>query len=313
MPLVLVRDDRGQILALKTPDWSIASTLFRRAAPGESLGGSGGPPVTPDEPVSAPPGQADEPEEAYAGPPRLLPAGVYWHSQGYDPCKRPECAMPRAAVVAGEASSVRAALRRAHRSETLALAAGYPLLAHTDELGAPASTRPGVMVVLGLFETRGEAQAFHRALPARVEPRVISVSDPHRADPYGSQPLRQVIRIDRRGARAYSAAAVERIEELGDTPGARRAIARLRPLCTLRAGQAFVAESQPAIRKTVDGGWIRVRCGARPAYVRITDSLFASAVLSEPSGAATLMQVVGVEHDMADIESWRYTGRGREQ
>lgn len=241
--------------------------------------------------------------------PRILPAGVYWHSQAFGGCDDDECPVPSAAVVAGGSMSVSTALRRARQYHTGSLAIGYPLLAHTDELGNPPSVGVGVLVMLGLFATDAEANAFRLAQQETTRLRILQVSDPYQRHPYGWHP-RQVIRIDQRGAQAYSAAEVERIERrLGYSPEGLRAFSRMQPMCRLDAGTAFVVDDP-----YVGAGamWVPVRCGARPAYTHVTDLLFRAVVLTEPDGTARLVQVVNVECDMADLETWRHTRDGRE-
>ncbi len=258
------------------------------------------------------------PSQALADPPQPLPAGIYFRHHAYASCT--DCQTPGWALVYRVTADSAEVYRALGALEAVALPLGYPLLAHTDELGLAAETSPGIAVVLGLFPDDVSAALWQASLGewaagARVMPllsaddafaRLLSAatSDDHRP--------RRVVRISA-GAPvpAYDAQAVERAIaalDRGRDAGAAEIVAGLPVLCLIPGGSFFVAPTHPP------GGHVYlfapVDCDGAPAVALWEHTLLDGAIVSSDDGHE-LHQIVGAECDSPARACWRYSANGR--
>ncbi len=223
------------------------------------------------------------------------PAGVYYWDYGDAVCE--DCPAPSVAVVAGVFKSPRAAERAVRRWERKRLAPGYPLVAHTEELGVKQPA--GIAVILAQFAEEDDARIWLRGRSKKL--RVIPLGDPRDlSDEDAWEPLR-VVRMDRRKAPAYKQSEVDHIyQTLGAAKQGVEALRKLKPVCDVPAGKIFVTRNPYAADL-----WAPVTCGKTPAYVPITATLF-RAVLRRHQNEIRLHQIVDVECDMPYVDSWLY-------
>ncbi|MEQ9496530.1 MAG: hypothetical protein RIT81_06720 [Deltaproteobacteria bacterium] len=168
-----------------------------------------------------------------------LPAGLYGRAELRPVCE--DCDLPFAAALGGVyATADEAAVARAAFPDTFG--AGYPFLAHTDELGTTTST--GVAVVLGLFRRTEDANAFAK----RHRLRVILLGEPvgaHRVvELTGRDPVTAMRWAD--GTVTATAA------------------------CTLPPASAYVLDDPPA--EAVD--WIDAPCEGPPSVIDVRTTRF---------------------------------------
>ena len=223
------------------------------------------------------------------------PAGVYFWDYGDAVCEG--CPEPAVAVAAGVFATPAAAERAVRRWERRRLAPGYPLVAHTEELGV--SKPSGIAVILGLFAAEKDAREWMSRRWKGL--RLLTLGDPHELGHQDSwEPLR-VVRMDRRKAQAYKQSEVDQIyQTLGAARKGVEALRKLKPICEIPAGKIFVTRNPYAADL-----WAPVTCGKTPAYVPITATLF-RAVIRKQKNEIRLHQIVDVECDMPYIDSWLY-------
>ncbi|MEQ8274822.1 MAG: hypothetical protein RMA76_12565 [Deltaproteobacteria bacterium] len=192
---------------------------------------------TAPEPRAAPEASLREPDRIRAT--GRLPAGLYGRAELRPVCE--DCDLPFAAALGGVyASADEAAVARAAFPDTFG--AGYPFLAHTDELGTTTST--GVAVVLGLFRRTEDANAF--AKQHRL--RVILLGEPVGAH--------RVVELTGRDP-------VTAMRWAGGTVTATAA-------CTLPPASAYVLDDPPA--EPVD--WIDAPCEGPPSVIDVRATRF---------------------------------------
>jgi hypothetical protein len=248
-----------------------------------------------------------------AAAPAPLPAGLYFRSFQYSTCKG--CPTPTTAVLIGSYTTAEQASRTLAAIPAAELPLGYPLAAHTDELGI-ASGQPGVALVAGLFAERASAEAFVRAHPALHDATVVAVLPDDelrklRAARYGEgeQKAPFVVRLAADDVPAYARAGIDpegdQLPRIGEKPR------ELRELCRLSRPALFVSSAWD------DRGfyrvWAPVDCGGQPAYVRWQDTLIESTVERQPDGTYVLTQVVDVVEDSPTLGRWRYDAGGRRE
>ena len=243
----------------------------------------------------------------------LLPAGLYF--RGYSTCDG--CPEPGAAALIGIYESLEEARAAMESVPEGALPLGYPMLAHTDEVGLVNKAR-GVAVIAGLFRSPEAASDWRSAqegalarasLEALLDwDGLVARRDEIFADhPTDDLPERFIVRIDAPGpVEAYSLDAIRTHYEEKDWDSEPSGLA---PMCTVKTGDVFVGDMDPS--KLIHYRWAPITCGGESAVVRWSHTLIGSTVARKPDGTYTLTQVVGAECDAPFFQSWPTTRQGR--
>lgn len=223
----------------------------------------------------------------------VLPAGVHWLPWRYSPCDATpapaRCVVPRAAVIAQVHDTAAATQAALATLDATALAPGYPLIAHTDELGlAVAAERPGVAIVLGLFASVEAARAWQTSNAPTASVTVLAERD---ALSLQRQPERVVVRLrDLAKPRVFGA-------------------------CTIQPGTIAIVP-QSVVSEHVYEHIVFPCDGGGEAALPWRDTLY-GAVLGEDARGLALWQTVGAECEVPRFERWdtdasgRTRGRGR--
>jgi hypothetical protein len=246
-------------------------------------------------------------------PPGLLPAGAC----GYDPYLGDACSdAPRFAVVARRVSDAATAESALAAAPHLA---GYPFAASFDEIAAADARRRGVMVVVGLFAARRDADAWASALHDDVVP-LASVEELNRRryDDVKDWDRHEasIVRVVETTAptAAFAGSDLERVESELDERLARnwtklpgqqlrrvRALASLSPRCTLDAGRVFVTDEATLYRFLRH--YAPVTCpDGRRAWVPWRATRLESAVV-RAGDQLDVHQVILVECDVPTLET----------
>jgi hypothetical protein len=240
-------------------------------------------------------------------------AGMYWIP--YETCD--DCAAPAALAAYVTPDEGRARTIRAQLDGKLAF--GLPYVIHTDQLDNGGSRvvvpRRGIAVVLGSFGTVDAARDAAKKAPAIAGVHAIVLDLKEWTDSFGD--AAHLVTVVDRGAPvpAWSARDIKRmmgVIDNGEYEGSReqamaRALAKLKPLCTVKPGDLFEARAK-------DQRWYElapVRCGREPAYIPWTASLLGHAVIVKQGSGYRLYQVTGAMCDSPNIDEWRYDEHGR--
>ena len=168
------------------------------------------------------------------------------------------------------------------------------MLAHSTELGVKGGAR-GSVVVLGMFSTRSEANAWrsHHGYG-----RVVELGhwppEPEREYYYR---ITQLVRID-----ASEGAAVYEESDINfKTPRS-----RLTPLCTLPHDTVYLLGPTDY---QMFAQWVPARCpngknSGKTGFVYKTDTLLDAAFVPQKDGSIKLMQTTFVECDMDTVDEW---------
>ena len=252
-----------------------------------------------------------------AGEPAPLPAGLYYQPFEYSTCAG--CPVPRAVVLLGLHASAADATRALRATPDDWLQPGYPMAAHSDELGLVEDT-PGIALIAGQFPTEADASVFLAAHSELRGARVVGVlpADAIQARraaryPRGRPDAPYVVRLSAPDVPAFARAEID--AALGDAARGDAPQPRLPPtareLCRLGMDTIFV--SSPAETEHYRE-WAPVRCGEQAAYVRWLDTLIGSTIIARDDGSSELIQITDVSCDVPDLGRWRYdvaTGRGK--
>jgi membrane-bound lytic murein transglycosylase A len=260
-------------------------------------------------------------EEPLAAVPPVvpLPAGLYFRQAGYSTCDG--CATPEVAAVMGIVATAEQARTLIDSIDRDVLPPGYPLAAHSDELGLVREDR-GIVLVAGLFTDREAAELWSHQVGEALPPRTIepllddrqarqrverTYLDSQRES--GDMPTSLVVRVDAPGP--IPAWPVEAIAELNRSgSGARIDTDAVEPLCHVETGDLFVV-NYDEIRSTYYD-WAPVRCGDQPAYVTWRATLLHSTAIPQPDGSHRLNQLIGAECDTPFFREWTFTREGRQ-
>lgn len=247
-----------------------------------------------------------------ADPVAPLPSGTYFRDWR-GTC--PDCARPRFAVIAGVAADIAGTRALVAHVAADDLPLGYPMVAHTSEVGLVDAGR-GVVVVAGLFERRRDALAWvtrHEAWPPSVRVVVLMPDARYQASLIAGDVEARVVEIDHTRAAVPAFAA--------DPPPPRPAdpnrVDPMRvvhddrvPLCVVHAGDRFIRTSAE-LYDLMDFRWVSVPCGDQVGFVRITDTLLHATSRVQHDGTRVLRQVVNVVCDGATMMEWRWGREGR--
>ncbi len=256
---------------------------------------------------------------AEAQPVAPLPAGLYFREAGFSTCDG--CATPGVAAVLGIVATVQQARELIDSVDRGVLRLGYPMAAHSDEIGLVREDR-GIVVVAGLFTDREAAgrwsEQVGEALPARtLEPLLDDPEARLRVEQtyldsqreFGDMPTSLVVRID--APNPIPAWPAEAVEELNRSEsGARIDTDAHEPLCQVETGDLFVVNHDELSSTYYD--WAPVRCGDQPAFVTWRATLLHSTVIPQPDGSYLLNQLIGAECDMPFFQEWVFTRDGRQ-
>jgi hypothetical protein len=247
----------------------------------------------------------------------LLPAGIWYRGHTYSTCW--DCPIPQAVVVLDIFGDPAAAERALAAIPAGTLPPGYPLVLHTEELGLEETSREGIAVLLGLFETMEQARAWRAKTAAAfplAEAAALAPEDEAFERWLGMQG-RRVVRIQPgEPVPAYSIPDAEALlvavhcrEYGGDADGPCPVPPAVQPLCVLPPGAVFVTTDDEIGGLYYD--WLPVRCGDRPAFVAWRWTMFASTVIPQADGTWILRQTVGAECDVPNFEEWAFDANGR--
>ena len=207
--------------------------------------------------------------------PDPLPAGAC----GFDGTLSQSCsATPRWAVIATMAQSEADAKKRLARARALPLVAGYPFAAHAEELPT-ADFRPGIAIVLGLFEKERDARDEAKALGA--EAIELSTWEKYRERFPRFEDHHSAIEI-LEDAPAFEERSIEDLQRtmrgpLKDDVDRRIAFAREHAsLCRVARGDVFVA--LPRKIEEFSYAWVPVTCAGREAFVDLRATRFKAVV-----------------------------------
>ncbi len=259
-------------------------------------------------------------EEPLAAPQPVapLPAGLYFRQAGFSTCDG--CATPEMAAVLGIVETAAQARELIDLVDCGALPLGYPLAAHSDEIGLVREDR-GIVVVAGLFTDREAAERWSGQVGEALPPRTIEpLLDDREArlrveQTYldsqreaGDMPTSLVVRVDTPDP--IPAWPFEAIAELNRSDsGAQIDTDAVEPLCQVRTGDLFVV-NYDELRSTYYD-WAPVRCGDQPAYVTWRATLLHSTVIPRPDGSYRLNQLIDAQCDAPFFRDWAYTCDGR--
>lgn len=211
-----------------------------------------------------------------------------------------------AAVVAGPFATLAEAERAAGR--LTGLSPGYPLLAHTDQLGLAEDAR-GFVAVAGLLATLEDASRWQAArLPGKA--RAAALSDEHyaRLDAlYADRtltpiPHMAVVTVDAPGGTdAWAAEPLRARWGRGEAPADG-------PVCRIEQGASFVIEDVGAL---LFYDWAPATCDGAAVYVPWRSTSLAAVVQPHPEGGYEKIQAVGAECDSPAFAGWRHGPEGR--
>lgn len=225
----------------------------------------------------------------------VLPAGVSWNGDTYPVCDSEptpqRCHRPRAAVVAG-VYDLEEATKQLAAVDRTGLAAGYPLVVHTDELELEKVEREGVAIVLGLFARPDAAQAWAKTYSGA---EVLTIQ----AQPTTDDERTRVARLRTGSVKAYASDELGQIDRTNDGG---------KPVCKLH-GDTLVTFGE---RDGIVYESVPVTCpDGTKAYVRWWDTMVFTTVGEDPKGKPTIWQLVGAECDQPRFAHWRWADNGR--
>lgn len=242
---------------------------------------------------------------ALASPSAVLPAALpapwtSFHGSGHQ-----QGPAATATVYLGPYSSLAAASAAA--GALSGAAPGYPILAHTDQLGLAEPGR-GFVVVAGMFATTADAAAWQGShLPSGTVGEILpALARYQRLDALYAEraltpiPSVVVFSIEQPGGvSALRASDVLSRWQKGERPVGE-------PLCHIAQGTAFHTEATALLWYD----FAPVQCGDAAAYVPWRATTLTASVHPHADGYA-LVQVVGAEHDSPSYAGWRFGPEGR--
>jgi hypothetical protein len=243
--------------------------------------------------------------------PDVLPAAVMvtpnsFHGADYRDCA--DCPSASAVVIAGPFATLSEAQRAAERFT--GLTPGYPLLAHTDQLGLADDAR-GFVAVAGFLASLDEAARWQAArLPGRADAVALAMGGEHyaRLDVLYSDrtvtpiPHKAVVTIDQPGGTdAWAAAPLRARWGRGEPPVDG-------PICRIESGASFVVES---VESLLFYDWAPATCDGVAVYVPWRSTSLAATVQPHPDGGHEKIQAVGAECDSPSFAGWRYGPDGQ--
>jgi hypothetical protein len=253
--------------------------------------------------------------------PRPQPAGIYFRLTNYRACESfPEelsaaqCATPTHALIAGVYDDIRQVRRAWKAVQGLRLASGYPVVAHTTQLGIDGAD-DGIVVVLGLFVDAGSAGLWKAALDAKMSTRVVALLDNETAlertpseAPFATRVRPGVSANAFRGALGEVFSPDEEPRELPPAEGAPRQL-----VCTLEGGSPVFADGA---RMNVGSyyEWMPVTCpDGQRAWIDWKTTM-ANATIFRVGDHEELFQVVGAHCDSPEWSRfpWREERAGED-
>lgn len=237
------------------------------------------------------PAWADTPPVSKSVPlPAVLPAMVPLPTTHFVACD--DCGRAGYAWIDGVYKTPREALKAARKMQ--GVAPGYPMLAHSTELGIQRVR--GTVVVLGLFESRADANAWRSR---KGSGRVVELGHwPEDTVSEYQYRFSQLVRVEAAaGAPVYKESDIDY-----KTPRS-----RLEPLCTLPHDSVYLLRPDDYM---MSAQWVPARCpGGKSGYVYKTDTALDTAVVPQKDGTVKLYQITFVECDMASIDEWLWEPR----
>jgi hypothetical protein len=234
---------------------------------------------------------------------RVLPAGVFYRTIGWGEAQFPDCPTPTVALLARAHVDAREATAAIRSLRGRGLAPGYPWAVAEPYVGVAGS---GIAVVVGLFATTADAEAWRARLPdvpLTLAPLLGEREALAAVQTLQRGQVRRVVQIVAPApVPAYSAADVARPSASDQRPRA-----ALRPRCTVAPDTVF--ESGEAITYTRD--WEPVRCGGVTAFVRRSATNAEAVVWRGYDGHPRITQVTEVACDCPIHTTWTLVGRRR--
>ncbi|MBN1769800.1 MAG: hypothetical protein JXB32_00955 [Deltaproteobacteria bacterium] len=239
----------------------------------------------------------------------LLPAGLYFRNGYLRYATARDWPDPTCAAALGPFADEAAADEALGRAAPATAGPGYPLVLHTEELRLADRDAYGVVIVLGLYADAAAAEghvaasglAGARVLPLMDFESSLAVEDwvaPDGSERFG--PVKRVVRLAPGPAvPAYSRPAIDELDARREADADEAPVA---PACTLEAGDWFVVGYDELWE--VAREWAPVRCGDEPAFVPWTTTLLEALVEPLTGGGWRMMQVGGVECDVACFCEW---------
>lgn len=210
---------------------------------------------------------------------------VGWYETEFDGCPQPAVALLVRANTAAEATATVRALRRR------GLSPGYPWVVSEPNLGVDGD---GIAVVVGLFATVADAQAWRSRSPDLTlvaAPVLTQAAALERARQ--RFPVTHVVAPSPVAAYAYD-------DVRGLNPDDPHAIDAIRPLCFIEPDTVF----RPTSVGVRGHAWEPVSCGARGAVVPQEATLTRAVVCHGRDGQTLVHQVTDVACDCALYTTW---------
>lgn len=243
--------------------------------------------------------------------PTSLPPGLWFRTGHYEAWLGDAApATPTYAVIAGVFGGAAQAERASRAVDRAHVDLGFPWAVASHSLRIAGRCREAIVIVVGLFASRSDAERWRGADATRHAYRVV----PLEADDAPSDcrevevgHLFDVVQIEpTRDAPAYAARDLERALETDDGATALR---RLAPTCTVPRGTIGTFDETAQFR--FGHRFAPARCDGRVVYVPVEHTLRQSWVEPDPDGSARLYQVTDVSCDAPAIDAWRFSRDGR--
>ena len=264
---------------------------------------------------------------------RVLPAGLFFRDIGWYEQELRSCPAPSVALVAGVHPDEASVEKTLAALNGVALAPGYPWVAHTRYAGFEGD---GVAVVLGQFETPEEAGAWlakHRVSgPTRLL-KILGgdaaidrfeqgsggkskVPVPEVTHLLGPDPVKAISRESAEAVEAAFQSAFNRRRGFRANQRAGHkafdaALAAAKPVCTLQPGDVFIFPTEGTTHQLSHHQWRMVRCGTELAFVPIEATGATAVVWGHRDGRPRITQVTLVECDVATHTTWVLGPKGR--
>jgi hypothetical protein len=193
------------------------------------------------------------------------------------------------------------------------------MVVHTDELGIVDERVDGIVVVMALFSEATPADRWLASAQideASVRPLVDEETAMHRAmrvEPAGPRRFAVRIRPQRTAVPAYRRETIDEMEEAhrnwetepGVDPLSRRPDA---VVCYRPPGSIDIATYRELWRHAYR--WAPVRCDGAEAYVPWSETLLHTVFLPGREGAVRVIQIAGVECDVASFRETEVNAEG---